>query len=146
MPIWSKTSKVLWQYHQLWRSKTWFKKSLTSLSKCLLQNRKLELASFLGMCNYLSSYIPRLSEITTTWRQLNKKSVEFVWNPTYEKAFRQAKLHIMNAVTLQYFDPWTIHSPQVWCLREWSRGYSVTEWPAHYFHLASPHRYTEEVL
>ena len=66
---------------------------------------KVELVSFLGMCNYLSSYIPWLSDITTTLRQLNKKSVKFVWNPTYEKAFRQAKLHVMNAVTLQYFDP-----------------------------------------
>ena len=66
---------------------------------------KLELASFLGMCNYLSTYIPQLSDVTTTLRQLNKKNVEFVWNPTYEKAFRQAKLHVANAVTLQYFDP-----------------------------------------
>ena len=66
---------------------------------------KLELASFLGMCNYLSTYIPRLSNITTTLRQLNKKSVKFVWNPIYEKAFRQAKLHVANAVTLHYFDP-----------------------------------------
>ena len=66
---------------------------------------KLELASFLGMCNYLICYIPWLSDVTTTLRQLNKKSVKFVWNPTYEKAFRQAKLHVTNAVTLQYFDP-----------------------------------------
>ena len=66
---------------------------------------KLELASFLGMCNYLSTYIPWLSDVTMTLRQLNKKSVEFVWNPTYEKVFRQAKLHVVNTVTLQYFDP-----------------------------------------
>ena len=45
------------------------------------------------------------SDVTTTLRQLNKKSVEFVWNPTYEKALRLAKLHVTNAVTLQYFDP-----------------------------------------
>ena len=66
---------------------------------------KLELASFLGMCNYLSSYIPWLSDVTITLRQLNKKSVEFAWNPTYEEAFGQAKLHVANTVTLQYFDP-----------------------------------------
>ena len=77
---------------------------LTSFSRCPLQNR-IELASFLGMCNYLSSNIPWLSDVTTSLRQLNKKSVKFVWNSTYEKAFRQAKLHVMNAVTLQYFDP-----------------------------------------
>ena len=34
---------------------------------------KPELASFLGMCNYLSLYIPCLSDITGTLRQLNKK-------------------------------------------------------------------------
>ena len=32
-------------------------------------------------------------------------SVEFTWNQTYDKAFRQAKLHVMNAVSLKYFDP-----------------------------------------
>ena len=66
---------------------------------------KLELSSFLGMCNYLSTYIPHLSDVTTTLRSLNKKKVDFAWSPTYEKAFRQAKLHVANAVTLHYFDP-----------------------------------------
>ena len=42
---------------------------------------KTELASFLGMCNYLSPYIPRLSDVTGTLRQLNKKTVEFMWDP-----------------------------------------------------------------
>ena len=49
---------------------------------------KTELASFLGMCNYLSPYIPRLSDITVTLRELNKKNVEYTWNSTYEKAFK----------------------------------------------------------
>ena len=66
---------------------------------------KLKLASFLGMCNYLSTYIPCLSDVTTTLRSLNKKKVDFAWSPTYEKAFRQAKLNIANVVTLHYFDP-----------------------------------------
>ena len=57
------------------------------------------------MCNYLSTYIPHLSDVTTTLRSLNKKKVDFAWSPTYEKAFRQAKLHVANAVTLHYFDP-----------------------------------------
>ena len=66
---------------------------------------KTELASFLGMCNYLGAYIPCLSDITETLRQLNKKTVNFTWNSTYDKAFKQAKLHVTNAVTLRYFDP-----------------------------------------
>ena len=34
---------------------------------------KTELASFLGMCNYLSQYIPQLSDVPATLRELNKK-------------------------------------------------------------------------
>ena len=49
---------------------------------------KTELASFLGMCNYLGPYIPHLSDITMVLRQLNKKNVEFTWNSTYERVFR----------------------------------------------------------
>ena len=68
---------------------------------------KTQLTSFLGMCNYLSPYIPRLSEVTSTLRELNRKNVDFTWNATYgyDRAFRQAKLHIANAVTLKYFNP-----------------------------------------
>ena len=66
---------------------------------------KTEFASFLGMCNYFGAYIPHLSDITMVLRQLNKKNVEFTWNSTYERAFRQGKLQVANAVTLQYFDP-----------------------------------------
>ena len=66
---------------------------------------KTELASFLGMCNYLGPYIPHLSDVTATLRELNKKKTEFTWNQTYERAFKKAKLHVTNAVTLKYFDP-----------------------------------------
>ena len=38
---------------------------------------KTQLTSFLGMCQYLSPYIPRLSEVTSTLRELNKKNVDF---------------------------------------------------------------------
>ena len=66
---------------------------------------KTQLTSFLGMCNYLSSYIPRLSDVMSTLHELNKKNTEFTWNATYDKAFKQAKLHVANAVTFKYFDP-----------------------------------------
>ena len=66
---------------------------------------KTELSSFLGMINYLAPYIPKLSDCTAVLRQLNKINMDFTWNTTYEKAFRNAKLHVANAVTLKLFDP-----------------------------------------
>ena len=38
---------------------------------------------------------------------MNRKNVDFTWNAIYDKAFRQAKLHVANAVTLKYFKPQT---------------------------------------
>ena len=66
---------------------------------------KTELSSFLGMVNYLAPYILKLSDCTAVLRQLNKKNTDFTWNIAYEKAFRNAKLHVANAVTLKCFDP-----------------------------------------
>ena len=66
---------------------------------------KTELASFLEMCNYMGPYLPCLSAVTGTLRQLNKKAVKFMWNQTYDRAFRQAKQYVPNAMTLKYFDP-----------------------------------------
>ena len=57
------------------------------------------------MINYVAPYIPKLSDCTAVSRQLNKKNTDFTWNNTYEKAFRNAKLHVANAVTLQFFNP-----------------------------------------
>ena len=68
-------------------------------------NNKTELLSFLGMVNYLAPYIPKLSDCTATLRQINKKNTNFVWNSVYEKAFRNAKLHVANTVMLKFFDP-----------------------------------------
>ena len=45
---------------------------------------KTELASFLGMCNYLSNYVPRLSDVMSTLQELNRKNTEFTWNETYD--------------------------------------------------------------
>ena len=68
-------------------------------------SNKTELPSFLGMCNYLSPYISCLSDITSPLRQLVKKTVEFTWNSSYEKSFKEAKLHVANTATQKYFDP-----------------------------------------
>ena len=48
-----------------------------------------------------------MSDVTSTLRELNRKNVDFTWNTTYDKVFRQAKLHVVNAVTLKYFEPQT---------------------------------------
>ena len=69
-------------------------KKVDIIVKMPAPKNKTELASFLGMCNYLSIYIPCLSDITSTLRKLNKKNVDFQWNASHDKA-----------VMLKFFDP-----------------------------------------
>ena len=59
------------------------------------------------MCNYLSPYsISCLSDCHSTTKTISQeKAVKFTWDSTYDKAFKQAKLHAANAATLKYFDP-----------------------------------------
>ena len=49
-------------------------------------------------------YIPWLSDVTSTLRQLTKGKAEFQWSPDYDRAFQLANFHVAHAVTLKYFD------------------------------------------
>ena len=80
-------------------------KKVNIIMKMPAPKDKTQLTSCLGICQYLSLYIPRLSDVTSTLQELNRKNTEFTWNATYDRVFRQAKLHVTNAVTLKYFDP-----------------------------------------
>lgn len=56
-----------------------------------------ELQRFLGMLNYLSSYIPNLTEETITLRSLLKKDSSWLWDENYECIFNKVKLCIITA-------------------------------------------------
>ena len=46
-----------------------------------------ELQSFLGSINYLSHFIPGLSQLRKPLQALVKKNSEFVWTTAHDKAF-----------------------------------------------------------
>ena len=59
---------------------------------------------FLGMCQYLSKFCPRLSEVVLPLRDLIKMNVEFMWTDVREKSFNSAKDLITSRSILQYYD------------------------------------------
>ena len=64
-----------------------------------------KILSFLGLYNYLSTYVPDLSSILQPLRQLTKKNAVFTWNKHYD-IYQCAKDHILKcANTLCYYDP-----------------------------------------
>ena len=64
-----------------------------------------ELQEFLGLVTYLSPFIPGLSTLTASLRELLKKDTDFSWNCTYDIAFERVKEAVVSDTTLRYFDP-----------------------------------------
>lgn len=57
-----------------------------------------------GMVNYLSRYLPRLSEVIQPLNDLTRKGVAWTWDANHEKAFREIKALLAEAPVLAYFD------------------------------------------
>ena len=64
-----------------------------------------ELQHFLGMCNFLSKFSPRMVEISEPLHQLTCKGIPFIWGPEHTEAFQLLKREISPAPILQYYDP-----------------------------------------
>lgn len=65
---------------------------------------KQDLQRLLGMVNYLSQYIPNMSEITAPLRNLLKKNMQWVWYDEHRSAIDKLKHALTNTPVLQYFN------------------------------------------
>ena len=59
----------------------------------------------MGMVNYLTRFMPHLSDLCEPIRQLTHKDVIFKWTDVQEEAFRKIKDALSSAPVLKYFDP-----------------------------------------
>ena len=63
-----------------------------------------ELQSFLGTVNYLSRFLPFLSDLRAPLQNLLKKDSEVIWTNKHQQIFDQLKLHVSNDVKLNFYD------------------------------------------
>ena len=68
-------------------------------------NNVKELQAFLGLATYMSPFIPYLSSLTTSLREMLKETSEFQWLPEHQEPFRKIGKRISEEVTLSYFNP-----------------------------------------
>ena len=66
---------------------------------------KKALQRLLGMIKYLANFLPNLSDVTEPLRRLLDKDVQWHWNDTHEKSWKQGKQLITREPVLKYFDP-----------------------------------------
>ena len=64
-----------------------------------------ELQCFLGMCNFLSKFSPRMTEISEPLHQLICKGIPSIWGSEHTDAFQLLKREISTTPILQYYDP-----------------------------------------
>ena len=62
------------------------------------------LKSFLGMVNYLSKFMPHLSEMTESLRRLEDKDVEWQWMMQHSIAFNTVKKYLTESPVLKYYN------------------------------------------
>ena len=57
-----------------------------------------------GFVNYLSKFLPKLSDVTEPIRHLTRKDVPWNWSELQENAFQEIKSLVKKAPVLAYFD------------------------------------------
>nr|XP_015833782.1 PREDICTED: uncharacterized protein K02A2.6-like [Tribolium castaneum] len=66
---------------------------------------KEEVKRFLGMINFLSSFIPNVAIINAPLRELLKQNVEWHWTHRHTEVFNKLKELLSKQPTMKYFDP-----------------------------------------
>ena len=59
---------------------------------------------FIGFTNYLSKFLPRLSDVCEPLRKLTLADVEWFWTNFHDSAVQQVKRLVTNAPVFKYFD------------------------------------------
>ena len=75
------------------------------LLRCLLPAPKKEVQSFIGMINYLTKFLPRLTKLSEPIRELIKEKVPFNWDPEHQELFAMLKKELVRAPVLTYYNP-----------------------------------------
>lgn len=63
-----------------------------------------ELKSFLGVVNYLGRFIPNMSDVSASLRQLLKKETAWSWTEEQERSFTALRTALTVAPTLRFYD------------------------------------------
>lgn len=64
-----------------------------------------EVRSFLGLVNYVGSFIPDLATVSFPLRELTKQNVAFRWSAQEQKAFEHIIAEMTRIESLSHFDP-----------------------------------------
>ena len=79
-------------------------KSKKAIAEMPMPTNVKELQSFLGVCNFLSKYSPRLAEFSDDLSQLTCKGIPYNWGLEHTEAFNALKEELTSAPVLWHHD------------------------------------------
>ena len=83
-------------------------KKVETIKKWPIPQSVTELQSFLGSFNYLSRFVPGLSQLHKPLQALIKKNSEYVWTDVHDKVFQDLKDMVSKDCLIQFYNP---HKP-----------------------------------
>ena len=78
---------------------------ITAIVEMPSPSSKKEVQSFIGMINYLTKFLPQLTELSKPIRELIKEKVPFNWGPEHQESFNMLKKELVRAPVLTYYNP-----------------------------------------
>ena len=78
---------------------------ITAIVEMPSPSSKKEVQSFIGMVNYLTKFLPRLTMLSEPIRELIKEKVHFNWGPEHQESFNMLKKELVRAPVLAYYNP-----------------------------------------
>ena len=79
-------------------------KKIETIIQMPVPQNKAQLQSFIGLCNYLTCYVPHLTNVLLPLHAITAKASEFQWEKLHSDARARAKQVIANSCMLQYFN------------------------------------------
>ena len=77
---------------------------IQAISEMLTPNNVAAVQRLLGLAQYLSKFLPHLSDITKPMRLLTQKDIDWVWDSTHQEAFEALKKAVSSAPVLRYYN------------------------------------------
>ena len=78
---------------------------ITAIVEMPPPSSKKEVQSFIGMINYLTKFLPRLTELAEPIRELVKEKVPFNLDLEHQESFTMLKKELVRAPILAYYNP-----------------------------------------
>ena len=77
---------------------------ITAIENMLKPTSKPQVATLIGFVNYLSKFLPKLSNVVQPLRELTNNKTKFVWAKQHEAAFNTIKQLVVKHPVLKFYN------------------------------------------